>query len=163
MKQRRTAGPIGETSLPDNSHWEDRLLEWTILLGVCVWVLGLGYLFERRYAYGFSIRANSTELRTALFTGLSLFVLSNLSFLNSNTPFSAQTDRDIFYIRTLVDLLGVVSLFALHIQRIENDARYTLSVTNALLESQYQQFRISQESIDLINRKASDYRPASGA
>lgn len=137
---------------------EDRLLEWTILLGVCVWVLGLGYLFERRYAYGFSIRANSTELRTALFMGLSLFVLSNLSFLNSNTPFSAQTDRDIFYIRTLVDLLGVVSLFALHIQRIENDARYTLSVTNALLESQYQQFRISQESIDLINRKYHDLK-----
>ena len=132
--------------------------ELVFLLAVYALVWGVMFLLEQRYARGFTIQSTSTELGTALFLGLSIFVLSNLSFLNSDTPFSAQNAHDIFYVRTLVDLLGVVSLFAYHIQHMESYTRYELSVTNALLESQYQQFRISRQSIDLLNRKYHDFK-----
>ncbi|MGV9768659.1 hypothetical protein ACWDR7_04120 [Microbacterium sp. NPDC003461] len=40
------------------------------------------------------------------------FALSNLSFVNANTPFSGRLGPEIFYIRTLVDLCGCIALYA---------------------------------------------------
>lgn len=98
------------------------------------------------------------ELATAIFIGGGAFILSNLSFLQSNTPFSGQSSADILYIRTLVDLVGVAMLYGFHVQRIELMTRYELSVTNTILQNQYDQYRMNRESIALVNRKYHDLK-----
>ena len=56
------------------------------------------------------------ELLSAAAMGLSAFFISNLSFVSANTPFSSSFRQEIFNIRTLVDLAGVVILYAYHMQ-----------------------------------------------
>ena len=90
-------------------------------------------------------------------TGL-MFALSNLSYLLRDTPFSGTEIRDIFYIRTLSDIVGVVmgQMFHLHnrdmVRREENAAFQTV------LRNQYIQFRESRDNIEMINRKYHDLK-----
>lgn len=115
------------------------------------------YRMEHRYSV-YRNPASTTDLSVALIIGVGVFALSNVSFLSANTPFSGQNGSDIYYIRTLVDLVGVAALYAYHVQCIESDMRYELAATTTLLENQYQQYCISKESIDLVNRKYHDLK-----
>lgn len=113
---------------------------------------------DRHYISGTNLRATRGELKIAVLIGAGAFALSNLSFLYTNTPFSGQNRADIFYIRTLVDLAGVAILYAYHIQRIEYYMRYELSATSTILKNQYDQYCLSRESMELINRKYHDLK-----
>lgn len=86
------------------------------------------------------------------------FSMSNLSFISSDTPFSGDTLLDIHNIRTLVDLAGLISLYAYHIQRCELFARRELDAIQNVLQNQYAQYRQSRESIDAINRRYHDLK-----
>ena len=55
------------------------------------------------------------ELGAAIVIALAAFLLSNVSYVYPNTPFSGQIRADIFFIRTLVDFAGTVLLFAYQI------------------------------------------------
>lgn len=134
------------------------VIEALFLLVIYTLILAIMRLLEQRNAGFSSLHMTMNELYTALLIGVGAFALSNVSFLNTNTPFSGQSNADIFYIRTLVDLAGVASLYAFHIQRIENYTRYELSAMNTLLETQYQQYCISSESVELVNRKYHDLK-----
>ena len=98
------------------------------------------------------------ELWPALVMGLTCFAMSNLSFVYANTPFSGSYISDVYNIRTLVDLAGVVMLYAYHIQRSELRVQYELDAVKNILQNQYVQYRQSRESIDLINRKYHDLK-----
>lgn len=98
------------------------------------------------------------ELLTALLIGISIFAISNMSFYLQNTPFSSQYSPEIMNIRTLVDLSGVVILFAFHLQRSQAQAVKELSALQTILENQYAQYRMSRESIEMINRKYHDLK-----
>ena len=84
--------------------------------------------------------------------------MSNLSFVYANTPFSGSYISDVNNIRTLVDLAGLVMLYAYHIQRSELRVKYELDAVKNILQNQYVQYRQSRESIDLINRKYHDLK-----
>lgn len=98
------------------------------------------------------------ELWPALMIGLACFVMSNLSFVYANTPFSGNYISEIYNIRTLMDLAGVVMLYAYHIQHRELQVRRELDAVQNILQNQYVQYRQSRESIDLINRKYHDLK-----
>lgn len=114
---------------------------------------------ERRIAPG-GTRWNVLpgELGAVAVMGLAAFFISNLSFVTANTPFSSTYIRDIFNIRTLVDLAGVVILLAYHVQRCQLHTRKELDAIKNILQNQYVQYRQSRESIDLINRKYHDLK-----
>lgn len=99
-----------------------------------------------------------SELWPALAVGLTCFAMSNLSFVYANTPFSGSYISDINNIRTLVDLAGVVMLYAYHVQRSELQVKRELDAVQNILQNQYVQYRQSRESIDLINRKYHDLK-----
>lgn len=111
---------------------------------------------QRDPARRLSIRPQ--ELWPALVIGLACFVMSNLSFVYSNTPFSGSYIEEIYNIRTLMDLAGVAMLFAYHIQRSELQVKQELDAVQNILQNQYVQYRQSRESIDLINRKFHDLK-----
>ncbi len=59
------------------------------------------------------------ELYSTLLIVLSAFMLSNLSFVYRNTPFSGSIATDIFTIRTLVDFGGLESCMPIRSLRHE--------------------------------------------
>ena len=132
--------------------WLDILVFFIVFAAV----FGGAYFLERKH-----IRKENITLKELLFvtaTGVTVFFVSNLSFVYSNSPFSSQITKEIFNIRTLVDLSGLVILFAYHILRQEMQVKYDLEAMRNILQSQYSQYRKSGESIEMINRKYHDLK-----
>ena len=98
------------------------------------------------------------ELLVVLFIGICVFAVSNLSFYLKHSPFSGQYASEIHNIRTFVDLGGVSILFAYHLQRKQTAAREEVAAMQRMLESQYAQYRMSRDSIEMINRKYHDLK-----
>ena len=84
--------------------------------------------------------------------------ISNLSFVYSDTPFSSSITKDIYNIRTLIDLAGVTMLYAYHMQRQELYMHRELDAIQNVLQNQYIQYKQSRESIDVVNRKYHDLK-----
>lgn len=119
-------------------------------------VFGGSYFLEKKH-----IRKENITFKELLFvaaTGLTVFFASNLSYVYANSPFSSQITKEIFNIRTLVDLSGLVILFAYHILRQEMQVKYDLEAMRNILQSQYSQYRKYGESIEMVNRKYHDLK-----
>ncbi|MCI8958063.1 MAG: sensor histidine kinase [Lachnospiraceae bacterium] len=87
-----------------------------------------------------------------------IFAFSNLSFVYSGAPFTSSFRADIFTIRTLVDFGGVMVLYVYQSRICEYMAEHELSAMNAILKSQYDQYRNYQDSLDLIHMKYHDLK-----
>jgi hypothetical protein len=119
---------------------------------------GLFYMEKKQMLKLHQERVMTKELLSVIAIGSTVFFVSNLSFIYSNTPFSSPITKEVFNIRTLVDLSGLAILFAYHILRREMQAKYEIDAMQNILQSQYMQYRKSSESIDLINRKYHDLK-----
>ena len=122
-------------------------------------VFGIAYLLERRY------RENNDELNftdrdlviVCLLAGF-IYLLSNLSYATPNSPFSTHDVRDIFALRTLADFGGAGLLYAYHMQLCEMHARMEKEYLHKLLHMQKENYRLSAESVELVNRKYHDLK-----
>lgn len=86
------------------------------------------------------------------------FLISNISYVNHNTPLSGEIGAEVFYIRTLVDLAGGIMLIALQDRWRDVQLQLELDSIQLLLQRQYEQYRLSRESIEAINRKYHDLK-----
>lgn len=109
---------------------------------------------DPRTAMAFRLR----ELWSPILIGAACFVMSNLSFVYTNSPFAGSALTDIYNIRTLVDLAGVAMLYAYHVQRCELYMQRELDAIQNILQNQYAQYRQSRESIEVINHKYHDLK-----
>jgi len=100
------------------------------------------------------------EIAAAGITALLTFVLSNLSFITSRTPFSAQIEPDIFTVRTLVDLAGLAILYTYQSRIGQLNSQRELLEVSSMLKSQYDSYRSYQDTIDIINLKYHDLKHA---
>ena len=89
---------------------------------------------------------------------ISVFAVSNISYLTINTPFSGRYSFEIANIRTIVDLAGIAILYAHLMQCRELRARKELEAVQNVLQNQYAQYVQSKESIELINYKYHDLK-----
>lgn len=87
-----------------------------------------------------------------------VFAFSNLSFVVGNTPFTSSLMPDIFIIRTLVDLGGIAVLYAFQSRIAEYIAEKEMASINAMLKSQYEQYRNYQDSMELVHMKYHDLK-----
>ena len=92
------------------------------------------------------------------FCALLFFALSNLSYVKVPNPFKASALTDIFSLRAVIDLAGVLLSEMIFILKSENDRKTELDAIRSVLNTQYQQYRNSQENIDLVNRKYHDMK-----
>ena len=105
------------------------------------------------------------ELYSTLLIVLSAFMLSNLSFVYRNTPFSGSIATDIFTIRTLVDFGGLAILYAYQSLRHEVGAEKELSKIQSILTAQYDSYRAEQDPekrskwIDQMEDELAAYQP----
>lgn len=116
------------------------------------------YVIRRNLPKDGRMDLDRKEFGSALIIGIAVFAVSNLSFVTTNTPFSSQYSFEIANIRTLVDLGGVAMLYAHLVQCCEVKVRRELEAVQNVLQNQYQQYKQSRESIDLINYKYHDLK-----
>ena len=95
---------------------------------------------------------------SSLLIGIFVFAISNMSFVTKDTPFSGAYSREIGNIRTLVDVAGVAMLYSHFLLRCENKVRMELEAVQNVLQNQYQQYKLSRESIEMINYKYHDLK-----
>lgn len=133
--------------------------EWVFLAVVYVIVFGILYLLERRYAEGNAqLSVTPSQLWSILLLTVSVYTVSNLSYVDNNTPFSGTSTSEIFIIRSLVDLGGVGILFAMHMQNLNLSFRMQADYLQKLLTMQYDNYRIHEESVRLVNQKYHDLK-----
>jgi sensor histidine kinase regulating citrate/malate metabolism len=81
-----------------------------------------------------------------------------MSYVISVSPFSSRFPAEIFIIRTLADLGGVGMLFAYHMQLQMIATRLEKDYFQKMLQLQYENYRMSAESIDIVNQKYHDLK-----
>lgn len=137
------------------SSWTGLLLLLAVYGGTCLVARGI----SSRYISGTEqMDTTGRELLFAAVIGISVFLMSNIGFVYSQTPFSGKYASDIFNVRTLIDLGGLAILVAYHIQRLHLRAQHDLESMEMILHNQYNQYQQSQETLDLINYKYHDLK-----
>ena len=124
-------------------------------LAVLLLVLVYGVLFtavywmeKRRSTQPAKLHITPLGMLMAIIMAITVFAVSNLSFVNNN-----EATMSIRYIRTLVDLAGVLILTVQHEQLRESALHSELTAMDDVLRRQYEQYRQSKENIKLINRR----------
>lgn len=142
---------------PDNhtSPWS----RYALLLLIYLLVFFAMGVLERRCTSAHScIHISNHELMTTMIIGACIFAVSNLSFYFGDSPFSGQYASEIMNLRTFIDLGGIAILYAYHIQRESERSQRELKAMQIMLETQYAQYRVGRESMDMINRKYHDLK-----
>ncbi len=104
------------------------------------------------------LQITKRELAVVCLIVVSVFCVSNMSYLNQNWLFSSFLAKDIFIIRTLADLCGTVLLYACHIQMKEVQIRFEMDMLQNIMQMQYANYQLSKESIDMVNQKYHDLK-----
>lgn len=94
---------------------------------------------------------------TALFIGIIVFGFSNLRFITDGAEYG-QYSREIASARTMIDIAGVAVLHAHYLSMCNNAVMQELAAVQKTLEAQYNQYKQSRESIDLINMRYHDMK-----
>lgn len=87
-----------------------------------------------------------------------IFCLSNISYVFQNTPFSSQFTSEIFIIRTLADLGGICMVYAYYTQMQEMSMQLEIDTLQNLLRMQYQNYKVSEDSVAMVNQKYHDLK-----
>lgn len=133
--------------------------KWLELLVVYVSVFGVLYFLEMHLKEETEENSiNSRELITVIIITAAVFVVSNISYLDQGTLFSSRFAGEMFTIRTLVDLSGMAVLYAYHIQMRELQMKFEVDTLQNILEMQYKNYQLSQESIEIVNQKYHDLK-----
>ena len=121
-----------------------------LLLGVVDGVLyGTVFWLERRRPSptGKLTVSNKAALVAVVMAAMA-FAVSNLLFLDDG-----EVNMSIYYIRTLVDICGVLILTVQHEQLREAALHSELAAMDEVLHRQYEQYKRSKEGIRLINSR----------
>ena len=122
-------------------------------------IFGILYLLEKYLQKGGKeMHINRREFFTVLIITAAVFAVSNLSYIDKDTPFSSQFAAEMFIIRTLVDLSGMAVLYAYHIQVRELQMKFEVDTLQNILQMQYKNYQLSQESIEIVNQKYHDLK-----
>lgn len=144
------------------NNWNVELnLFWSTLFVVCSYgtVYVIMYFLERSYrCENATLDIGGRDLRICVFIGLLVYMMSNMSYVFENTPFSGQLPGEIFIIRTLVDLGGVGILFAYHMQLQEVKMKLENEFLSNMLMMQYENYKLSEDSVALVNQKYHDLK-----
>ena len=112
-------------------------------------VFGCIWLLEHKHASpkGRIVISGKAALVAVVMAAM-VFAVSNLLFLGDR-----EVDMSVYYIRTLVDICGVLILTVQHEQLREAALHSELAAMDEVLHRQYEQYKRSKEGIRLINSR----------
>lgn len=122
-------------------------------------VFSLAYFLEWRFREGNgTLRVAGKELSVSCLMTVFIYSISNMSYAISVSPFSSQFPAEIFIIRTLADFGGVGMLFAYHMLLHMTTTQMENDYLQRLLQMQYDNYKISADSVELVNQKYHDLK-----
>ena len=138
---------------------DERVIELIFLVLSYSILFALAYFLEYRYFSG-EIRGDISlkEALSSVIMAIAVFLISNISYVYPDTPFSSSLPGGLFYIRTLVDFSGLLILFLQRDRWRELSMQKEMEAVNAILRRQYEQYNLSKENIEIINRKYHDLK-----
>ena len=136
-------------------HWAEILF---LVLIYGLFMLFVYLLFRKRMSIRYHLTIRRNDWFTALIIVITVFGFSNLRFLTDEALLTGQYSREIANARTLVDLAGVAVLYAHYVSCHNNAVLRELEAVQNTLQTQYQQYMQSRESIDMINMKYHDLK-----
>ncbi len=89
---------------------------------------------------------------------ISIFVLSNLSYVYPDTPLSSRLFYEVFRIRALIDGFGMILIFFLQLQMKTQLQEIESKAIHMILRSQYEKYKHQQESNEIIHIKYHDLK-----
>ena len=146
--------------------WKNGRKEYTvksILFCGIIYVVGF-FLFyyldirQMKERENYELEISRKNLILVWILTLFMFALSNLSYTEVITPFTGVMKSEIFNIRTLMDLAGVLMIEIFQIIKLDNDTKQEMMAIQNVLRTQYLQYRESQENIELLNQKYHDLK-----
>lgn len=129
-----------------------------LVVSYCAIFAGAWWLERNHFNDEFALRIDMRNALSATAIALVTFLMSNISFLTTNSPFSGRFALEVYYIRTLVDLAGYVALFAQQGQRMELERAVEVQAMNALVRSQHEQYLQARRNMDIVNAKFHDLK-----
>lgn len=142
-----------------HAGWDTPWVQALCLIGTygAVYTL-IWLLFRKSAAYEKPLHVQGKELVSSVIICTAIFIMSNLGFVTLSTPFSSRYGADVFNVRTITDLGGVAMLYAYHMQLWGLRVHMELESVELILQNQYQQYRQSQEAVEMINYKYHDLK-----
>ncbi|MGT2715979.1 sensor histidine kinase [Streptococcus respiraculi] len=137
----------------------DNLWTQTLFMGIISSIAFLLF-YQQNRKINLEELQNSIEKRevwVAVFTSLSIFILSNIGFILSGTP-QFQDSTSIFILRTTVNFSGILLLLTQESQQYDRYLREELVAIHNMFQMQYKQYQAYRENNDLISRKAHDLK-----
>lgn len=105
-----------------------------------------------------TVRITKREAISAVGIALGAFIISNVQFAFQDTIFSASLGDGVLYARTLVDISGMLMLYASSEQRREMLLRYELDATTNILQRQYEQYQQFEANNEAMRRVYHDLK-----
>lgn len=102
------------------------------------------------------LEVTKPELVSVLATGIGAFIMSNISFVWSSTPFSASDSM--LYVRTLVDFGGMLMLMTQMGRRNEQIIKTESDAINQLFHRQYEQYKLAIDNSEALRKEMHDMK-----
>lgn len=138
--------------------WDNPVFQAAWLAAVYGAVYSVIWLLYRKFSFDREEEITDRELGAYVVIGIAVFLMSNLGFVSADTVFGGSRSAEIFNVRTLIDLGGVVIMYAYHVQRMDLRTRHELESVQSILHNQFVQYQQSQEAMDLINYRYHDLK-----
>ena len=103
-----------------------------------------------------SLKITKSELLAAILTAFGAFLMSNISFVWSDTPFSVT--GNLLYVRTLVDFGGLLMLITQQDRRNELMVRQEKNAIDQLFQKQYEQYKLTLDNSELLRKEMHDLK-----
>ena len=119
----------------------------------------LAWIWERKFGGDYrSLQVSRSWLSGVLITAAATYATSNLSYVLSDTPFTSSHPAEIFQIRTLFDLAGLVLLQGIHLLHLRVEEEMRARALEQTIIQQRENYRLAEESVDLVNQKYHDLK-----
>ncbi|MDC7279404.1 ATP-binding protein [Butyrivibrio fibrisolvens] len=103
-----------------------------------------------------NLNVSTKELVSVVITGVGAFIISNISFVTSRTPFSAT--ENMLYVRTLVDFGGMLMLMTEMGRRNELALKNESNAINQLFQRQYEQYKLAVDNSEALRKEMHDMK-----
>lgn len=130
-----------------------------IMAGIYAGTLAvISYMERKTLEAQLQVHVQWPDLIPPLIVVLATFSISNLGFALNIIGRGNTIDADLFNTRTLVDMGGMVLLYAIRMRLISIQAQQELERIQAIFNAQYEKYRTAREAIDMVNFKYHDLK-----
>ena len=137
----------------------NKVLEAAVMLATYVLVLMvIGWIERKTLEVQPEVRVQWQDLIPPAIVVLMTFSFSNIGFALNIIGKGSTVDADLFNTRSLVDLGGLVLLYAVRLRLNGMQAQRELERIQVILNEQYEKYRNAREAIDMVNFKYHDLK-----